>query len=239
MICLNKRTPMEEAILCLLEMETDRFPCDPAGMLRSLGCEVMGYSMLAAQEGCTVQEISRAVSSSDGLIGERCLAGQPPLRRVIYNDAIQSKGRVRATLAHELGHIWCGHLERRPVPRNDQEEESAADAFARCLLCPPPLVQPVQMRCGPSQASEAFGVSPAFWAELLRYQAGDLKALPASLQEELLNRCRPWLDSRRCMVCGTCWQQSGSAVCPVCGSRDIRWLAEAIAPSAPETLMPC
>lgn len=58
---------------------------------------------------------------------------------IIYNDA-ESSYRCRFTIAHELGHIFLGHLlinkaQYRTFKTNDSTE-SSANVFARDLLAP-------------------------------------------------------------------------------------------------------
>ena len=63
---------------------------------------------------------------------------------VFYNDRIRPQGRIRFTLAHELGHILLGHLTAaKPVTRrnlgdmeNGDPWETAANIFASRLLAP-------------------------------------------------------------------------------------------------------
>ncbi len=51
---------------------------------------------------------------------------------IIYRDA-EKPARCRFTIAHELGHIFLGHTLNN---RNGEDEEKAANVFARDLLAP-------------------------------------------------------------------------------------------------------
>lgn len=68
---------------------------------------------------------------------------------IFYDDAILPRGRIRFTLAHELGHILLGHVmselpvggyKARYTPENSdnpkEPEEIEADMFAARLLAP-------------------------------------------------------------------------------------------------------
>lgn len=79
---------------------------------------------------------------------EGCLVRHPSGKRwkIGYNDQIQSAGRIRFTLAHELGHYLL-HRERRKLFECSQHDmhdwesterqlESEADLFASYLLMP-------------------------------------------------------------------------------------------------------
>jgi Zn-dependent peptidase ImmA (M78 family) len=74
-----------------------------------------------------------------------------PAERQIYVNAAEPKTRQRFTLAHELGHWVCQHLEGQQEPvycRSDQVgvgegrlREREANVFAAELLMPEPLVR--------------------------------------------------------------------------------------------------
>ncbi|NCC15663.1 MAG: ImmA/IrrE family metallo-endopeptidase [Clostridia bacterium] len=61
---------------------------------------------------------------------------------IVFNDSIHHSGRIRFTLAHELGHILLGHVEKITFYRNSEidsntnEQEAQANIFARDLLMP-------------------------------------------------------------------------------------------------------
>lgn len=61
---------------------------------------------------------------------------------IVFNDSVNSLGRIRFTLAHEMGHILLGHVETITFYRNreiDSEtavKETQANIFARDLLMP-------------------------------------------------------------------------------------------------------
>lgn len=67
---------------------------------------------------------------------------------VIYNDA-ESSERCRFTVAHELGHIFLGHLlletPRYRTFAYSDEDESAANVFARDLLAPACVLHELQV----------------------------------------------------------------------------------------------
>ncbi|MCQ4935187.1 ImmA/IrrE family metallo-endopeptidase [Anaerotignum propionicum] len=61
---------------------------------------------------------------------------------IVFNDSINYLGRIRFTLAHEIGHILLGHVETITFYRNSEidsqaaEKETQANIFARDLLMP-------------------------------------------------------------------------------------------------------
>ena len=77
-------------------------------------------------------------------------AGQPCKGSwaVVYNQAIQSEGRIRFTLAHELGHYLvhrhlhgefnCNEADTLHWESPEKQMENQANEFASCLLMPRP-----------------------------------------------------------------------------------------------------
>lgn len=60
---------------------------------------------------------------------------------IIYDDTIESTGRKRFTIAHELGHIFLGHpiiagYHKRTFDISKPQVETEADIFASRLLSP-------------------------------------------------------------------------------------------------------
>lgn len=60
---------------------------------------------------------------------------------IIYDDTIESTGRKRFTIAHELGHIFLGHsilagYHKRAFDISKPQVETEADIFASRLLSP-------------------------------------------------------------------------------------------------------
>ncbi len=110
-----------------------------------------------------------------------------PLWDVIVVNALHPHVRQRFTIAHQIGHRWCGdsRVSCREVHLSYSWEcELAADAFASELLMPEPLVLEEWNRCrGLSALAHRFEVSEAAMArrlhELRLYARVTSSALPA------------------------------------------------------------
>ena len=120
---------------------TPMFPLNPKTVfLITLpsSCRVVSYQRLATQQGLSVASVAAAFGSPDG-----CTHYDRKNRRylVSYNSDIY-RPRIRWTLAHELGHILCGHFIEKEEYGGDvpdelwQHMEEEADYFAAELLSP-------------------------------------------------------------------------------------------------------
>lgn len=81
---------------------------------------------------------------------------------IVYDDT-QSKGRCRFTIAHELGHIFLGHLltgtkETRAAVSKRPIIEQEADLFASRLLSPTCVLWGLGLKM-PAQISKFCGLS--------------------------------------------------------------------------------
>lgn len=73
---------------------------------------------------------------------------------ILYNEKIPNKGRIRWTLAHELGHYILKHNEitnKAKLSRSSLTDEEyleferEANCFARELLAPPPVIRKINI----------------------------------------------------------------------------------------------
>jgi hypothetical protein len=93
--------------------------------------------------------------------------------RIRVSDAISSEGRRRFSIAHELGHLWLGHLPRSFAElcsalaiegRPARVEEAEASVFAAEFLMPTATVDALTATAAPNvtvarEIADAFGVS--------------------------------------------------------------------------------
>lgn len=128
------------------------------------------------------------------------LGGQP----VILLAEGPSPERRRFTLAHELGHILLGHvdrvgvLNREPSPEDDPMEQ-AANVFASRLLAPACVLwgcgvssaAEVAQLCGISQTAAAFR-----WERMQRLYRRN-KFLASPLERTVYAQFRPYIETHK------------------------------------------
>jgi len=104
------------------------------------------YSWVAERHNMSLQQVCELIGSDEGC----CILEKSTGRYLIlYNDHVTNIGRIRWTLAHELGHFILRHNERtdkavfaRSELTDDEYEafEKEANCFARTLLAPPKVI---------------------------------------------------------------------------------------------------
>jgi len=128
-------------------MDHIKFPLDLKSIVNIIpNCRHTSYQRVAVMSRKKVQEVIDACESTSG-----CTYYDRTTNRylIMTNEAVfdNNAGRRRWTLAHEIGHILCGHFELCPhiekFAENDlssyPEYEKEADYFAATLLAPMPF----------------------------------------------------------------------------------------------------
>ena len=144
------------------------FPIEPKELLTQMeNCKVITYLSFAEQNQCTLDMVAKFCNSNSG-----CTKYDPQSDRyvVLFNSSTENNnviGRIRWTLAHELGHIVLKHLVNIAEPciaehninnLSDPELEAEADHFAALLLCPMPRFDQLHIRSVPD-VQQVFGLS--------------------------------------------------------------------------------
>lgn len=165
----GKYTPASAAFLlshwldALAGAGSPRFPVDVISIAKGVGRQ-LGWK----------DEIVEVVADDIPTFEGGLFSIEPGRWAVIYNKAISSEGRIRFTLAHELGHFLlhlgtqdsfqCSEEAVLQTGSIEQQIEAEADAFASQLLMPLPQLRamtggrPADFEVL-SRASSLFGVS--------------------------------------------------------------------------------
>ena len=133
------------------------FPVNPIILANNLHIPVITYKEFAKKNETSVSEYLKV--STDGF----CIyLGDQPA--VLYNSEVESKGRRRWTLIHEISHIMLHHIdEKHPTLKKHRADkrrwlESEADELTLCLIAPLPIAH----MCGVESRQEIrrlFGLS--------------------------------------------------------------------------------
>lgn len=130
------------------------YPLDIVRMIRLLpNVRLWSYQYYAKTFNYSIEQVIQQCASECG-----CIVADPSTKTfLILFDKSLNEGRVRWTLAHELGHYI---LHQAELTRNAQHEdiEKEADYFASTLLAPYPLYKVNQVNSYVDVLS-AFGLS--------------------------------------------------------------------------------
>lgn len=118
-------------------------------------CRIISYQEFASMHNISVNDVMKYTESADGVTNY-----DPSTNRyiILYND-ISVDGRMRFTIAHEVGHLLLGHLtmissntaaQNNLYGISDTVLEKEADLFASIVLCPFPVLKSI----GVQKASE-------------------------------------------------------------------------------------
>lgn len=131
----------------IINAELKELPINLFKIIKKLpNLRIRKYSRFAKENNLTLTQVCDMFNSSDG-----CCQWHPKSGNcvIFYNDTIQNKGRIRFTIAHEIGHYILEHhllakielLSRSVIPEKLYDfMESEANYFAKSLLAPLPLI---------------------------------------------------------------------------------------------------
>lgn len=143
-----------------------KYPLDLNEVLSLIpNCKLMSYQKFADINHCSVNDVIALCQSKSG-----CTHYDVETNRylILVNLAETSNyGRRRWTIAHEIGHIVCGHHILSAVDKiaensfaqiNNQDYEIEADYFAVTLLSPLPLFKVFEIQSA-RDIQNTFGLS--------------------------------------------------------------------------------
>lgn len=183
----------------LLNTGTRELPVKVSRICRGYGVTLRSYQVGAP----LIRELGLEAQCdiSDGFTvrsGDRCY--------VFYNME-QPPGRVRFTIAHELGHVLLGHLGdgehtvyNRESSSEDALEEHTANVFASRLLAPACVLHALGA-VTPEQIAAVCDISMA----AARFRAGRMGVLEqrgkygaSPLERQVLAQFQPYIDRVTC-----------------------------------------
>lgn len=144
------------------------FPLDPRKPFQLMdNCKLMTYKTFSEINRCSLQEVFLLCESQSG-----CTHYDVSKNRylVLFNSSTANNnvlGRIRWTLAHELGHVVLNHLPYIAEPLiaehnfnnlSNPELEAEADYFAATFLCPMPLFETLGVKSA-KDVETTFGLS--------------------------------------------------------------------------------
>ena len=125
-----------EAHAMLVFSKATWLPVNPFDIAKNNHWTVRSIRDTAKETGMTRAEILELMTNPDASAMHVNGSRQTKFT-IIYNERVTSPGRIRWSIAHEIGHIALNHVSDSK-PKDVQEKE--AERFAAELLCPKPIL---------------------------------------------------------------------------------------------------
>ncbi len=204
------------------DLRISRLPADPFAVAQGAGIALVPLSGALANPGWFPPDLAGR------MLMNSILTLTFPTFCIIYRDDLAGSDRLRFLLCHELGHLFMNHYRDFPdqmasrVPSAALEAE--ADAFARNLLAPVPVVDVIRFNRPRQARASLFGFTRAGWLARLDALPADRACVDEETANTLVWLYRDWLLGRRCAACGHTFRDTRQAdVCPRCGAPSPDW----------------
>ena len=208
----------------LLRDDITSFPINPLIIINKHGWGLITYTELAKIHRIHITQVIKAYQSEDGFIMYDGVN-----YTIAYNDTIRSKGRIRFTLMHEIGHILLTHLvdfKETILSRSSLSEEkynvleNEANVFARNILSPVIIVNQLKLK-SKTDIIYHFKISEGAAITRLKCIGLDLKNTTISNATGLLRQFKGYIHStihsNYCNRCGYFFVSETARYCPICG----------------------
>jgi len=196
---------------------------------RFTNLKIKSYSWFAKKRNMTLEEVCEFANSDEGC----CWYIKSKNKYIIlYNDTVENVGRIRWTIAHELGHFMLKHNEisnKSVYARNSLTEEEyevfekEANCFARNLLAPAPVVY--QLRpINPHIISDVFHISHEAANNVYAFLNNGLRrGISYSKSHVILRTFERFIFkykyAKTCNTCSYHFVEKDTQYCPVCGDQ--------------------
>ena len=206
------------------DMQVSRLPVDPLALGQMAGISMVPCSAMLANSGWFAPDLPGRMQMN------LVLTLTYPAFCIVYRDDVPDPDRLRFPLCHELGHLFMNHYRDFPeqmapgrAPDGALEEE--ADAFARNLLCPVPVVDVIRYNRPRQARASLFGLDRPAWIHRLEAIDRDRASVDEDMANTVLFLFRDFLLARRCAACGkTFSDEAQTDRCPFCGAEGADWV---------------
>ncbi len=171
-------SPAELACRCCLRIGDPALPANPLQMLRMARATFVYTREQALAEGLPPESIP-PLGPDNPAVTFRVTADDGASRWIVVWRPEDDPAEQRFTLAHELGHVALKHCSS---VRN-RRDEAQADAFARALLMPPPVIRRLRREAGPLYAEQLTAVFGVTLREARGLSGRLLPPLPPQVEE--------------------------------------------------------
>jgi len=205
------------------DLGVGRLPVDPLALGHSAGITMVSLSFVLQNPAWFPEDLPARLQMN-------CvLTLTYPTFCIVYRDDTADAERLRFALCHELGHLFMNHYRDFPEQMaggrtEDSGLEAEADAFARNLLAPVPIVDIIRYNRPRQARSSVFGLTRGAWVSRLDAMAEDRACMDEEMANILVFLFQDYLLGRKCAVCGhTFIDREQADRCPLCGAEKPDW----------------
>lgn len=214
----------------IVNQNINSLPVDPVDIILKNKWMCKTFLELSQESGLPISQIKKTIKGSND--GGTLYCADTNEYAIIYNDRISSKGRIRWTLMHEIGHIVLGHfvdypetcISRRGISRKKYmvlEEE--ADFFAYHVLAPPVVLFNLKVKSA-SQIQSICKLSKLASEIRFSYQKKwEQKPYIDNYAMRVLLNFYDFIYRKRCLKCGHSFKSKEALFCPICGCDKLKW----------------
>ena len=211
------------------DLRVTRLPVDPFALGQGAGINLVPYSAVLSNPGWFPGDLAGRMQMNP------VLTLSYPAFCVVFRDDFSDPDRLRFPLCHELGHLFMNHYrdfpeQMEPGKIPDSGLEAEADAFARNLLAPVPVVDVIRYNRPRQARGSVFGLPRNAWIARLDALSSDRAFVDEDMANTLIWLFHDYLLGRRCTRCGHVFTVESRAdvfcqedVCPACGAADPEW----------------
>lgn len=205
------------------DLQVGRLPVDPFDLGQRAGISMIPLSSVLSGPGWFPEDLPGRMQMNP------VLTLAYPSFCIVFRDDFAEPDRLRFPLARELGHLFMNHYRDFPVQMEpgripDAGLETEADAFARNLLAPVPVVDVIRFNRPRQARGVVFGLPRSAWVSRLDALAADRAWMDEDMANTLIWLFRDCLLGRRCARCGCVFtDEKQEDRCPACGAGNPDW----------------
>lgn len=206
-----------------LDFRVSRLPADPFQIARNAGLTIVPLSAAVQHPGWFPEDLPGRMQM------QSILTLTSPSFCIVWRDDTLRPERLRFMLCHELAHLFMNHYRDFPEVmfsgrRHESGLEAEADAFARNLLAPVPVVDVIRYNRPSLARAELFGMTRSAWIRRLDHLAADRAFVSEETADTLIRLYHDFLLGRRCAACGHVFTDTAQEDrCPRCGAAGPEW----------------
>jgi Zn-dependent peptidase ImmA (M78 family) len=205
------------------DLRISRLPVDPFALGQGAGITIIPLSTVLQNPGWFPEDLPSRMQMNN------VLTLTYPAFCIVFRDNVSDPNRLRFPLCHELGHLFMNHYRdfpelMEPGRMPDSSLEAEADAFARNLLAPVPIVDVIRFNRPHQAKGSVFGLPRNTWVSRLDLLESDRSFVDEDMANTFIWLFRDYLLGRRCQKCGAVFTDTRQDDrCPDCGAEKPDW----------------